>query len=278
MVINWKIWNGLRTPKIQNLEHSPKKGTMKRKEVIRHFYIPDAQVKDGVPIDHLGWAGQYIADKRPDVVICGGDFFDMPSLSSYDKGKKSYENRRYRKDVDAGLRAMDKLLVPIHKQSGYKPRMVFTLGNHCERIVRAIEDDPKLEGTIGIKDLKLTEYGWKVYPFLEVVKINGIHYSHFFPSGIMGRPCTTARKIINTYHASCVAGHQQGRDVAYSKRGDGKAITAIIAGSFYQHDETYLTPMANHCWRGCVMLNEVRDGQFDEMFISLDFLKRRYGK
>jgi len=139
-----------------------------------------------------------------------------------------------------------------------------------------VEGDAGLQGTISIKDLGYEKAGWKVHPFLEVVRIGGVHFSHFFPSGVIGRPCTTARKIINTYHVSCVAGHQQGREVAYAKRGDGANITAIIAGSFYQHDEDYLTPMANKCWRGVLMLHEVRDGQFDEMFVSLDFLKRRY--
>ncbi len=54
-------------------------------------------------------------------------------------------------------------------------------------------------------------------------------------------------------------------------------LTAIIAGSFYQHNEAYLTPLANHCWRGCVMLNEVRDGQFDESFISMNYFRRKFG-
>jgi len=164
----------------------------------------------------------------------------------------------------------------IKESKGYAPRRILTLGNHEDRIRRAIESDGRMAGTISIKDLGYEKAGWKVHQFLEVVQIGGVHFSHFFPSGVMGRPCTTARKIINTYHASAVAGHQQGRDVAYAKRGDGLNITSIIAGSFYQHDEDYLTPMANRCWRGVLMLHEVRDGQFDEMFVSLDFLKRRY--
>jgi hypothetical protein len=32
----------------------------------------------------------------------------------------------------------------------------------------------------------------------------------------------------------------------------------------------------NHYWRGIVVLHEVNDGCFDEMFVSLDFLKKRY--
>ena len=32
------------------------------------FIIPDTQVKPGVPLNHLEAAGNYIADKKPDVV------------------------------------------------------------------------------------------------------------------------------------------------------------------------------------------------------------------
>jgi len=244
---------------------------------IKLMVIPDTQVKPGIPLDHLRWAGLYAADKRPDVIICLGDFADMESLSEYDKGKRSYEGRRYSKDIAAARRAMGLLTTPIERARRYSPRRIITLGNHEQRINRACENDPTLDGTISVKDLGYEEAGWQVHPFLEVVKVGGVHFSHFFPSGVMGRPCTTARKIIATYHVSAIAGHQQGRDVAYAKRGDGKNLTAIIAGSFYQHNEAYLTPMANACWRGIVMLHEVKDGQFDEMFVSLGFLKRRYG-
>ena len=238
--------------------------------------LPDVQAKEGVPLDHLKWAGQYFAEKRPDVIVCLGDFAHMESLSSYDKGKRSYEGRRYSKDVAAARRAMELFTAPIDRARRYSPRRILTLGNHENRINRACEVDAMLDGTISINDLGYKEAGWQVHPFLEVIQIGGVHFSHFFPSGVMGRPCTTARKIINTYHVSAIAGHQQGREVAYAKRGDGKNLTAIIAVSFYQHDEDYLTPMANKCWRGIIMLHEVQDGQFDEMFVSLDYLKRRF--
>jgi len=62
---------------------------------MKHFILPDCQVKPGVPLNHLEWAGRFVVDKRPEVVVCLGDFADMPSLSSYDVGKKSFEGRRY---------------------------------------------------------------------------------------------------------------------------------------------------------------------------------------
>jgi hypothetical protein len=92
----------------------------------------------------------------------------------------------------------------------------------------------------------------------------------------MGRPCTSARAILSKYHQSCVAGHQQGRDIAYGKRADGKPITAIIAGSFYLHDEPYLNPITNSVWRGIYMLHEVNQGSFDEMAVSIGYLERKY--
>ena len=39
----------------------------------RYVVIPDTQVKPGVPTDHLEWAGRYVAEKRPDVVVHLGD-------------------------------------------------------------------------------------------------------------------------------------------------------------------------------------------------------------
>jgi hypothetical protein len=77
---------------------------------------------------------------------------------------------------------------------------------------------------------------------------------------------------------SSIAGHQQGKQIAYATRADGKTITSIIAGSCYEHDEDYMGPQGNKHWRGVIMLHEVNDGAFDEMFVSLKYLNDRYGK
>jgi len=41
--------------------------------------------------------GKYILKTKPDIIVCLGDFADMPSLSSYDKGTKGFEGRRYKR-------------------------------------------------------------------------------------------------------------------------------------------------------------------------------------
>lgn len=226
-------------------------------------------------------------EKQPDKIICIGDFADMPSLSSYDVGKKSFEGRRYTRDVAATRAAMALLLQPLaefnarQRKNGkrqYIPEMHLTLGNHEERINKAVNNDPKLDGVLSIKDLSYEEFGWKVYPFLEVVVLDGVAYSHYFTTGVAGRPASTATVLLNKKHMSCVAGHQQGKQIATAVRADGKQITAIIAGSCYTHDEDYMGPQGNKHWRGILMLHEVNDGQFDEMFVSLDYLNKKYGK
>jgi len=250
---------------------------------MRIVVIPDTQVKEGTNTDHLLWVGRYIADKKPDVVVHIGDHWDMESLSSYDKGKKSFEGRRYLKDIESGNEAMEKLLAPIRREQRklvvarrrrYKPRMVFTMGNHENRINRAVETDAVLEGVIGVQDLNLA--GWEVHDYLEPVNIEGVMFSHFFTSGVMGRPVASARALLTKKHQSCVMGHVQSRDIAYARKADGTGLTGLFVGICYQHDEDYLGAQGNNDWRGIWMLNDVQDGSFDEMPISLKYLKENY--
>ena len=252
---------------------------------MKHLVIPDTQVKPNSPTDHLRWAGLYAAEKKPDVIVHIGDHFDMPSLSSWDVGKKSFEGRRYKDDIEAGIHAMEVFLQPIrdeqqrlkvNKHKQWRPRMVYTLGNHENRIERAIESDPKLDGLIGYKDLQLEEMGFEVYDFLDVVIIDQIAYAHYFTSGIMGRPVSSARNMLSKKMMSCIMGHVQDRDIAYGRRADGTNILGLFSGIYYQHDEDYLTPQTNSSGRGIWMLNEVANGGCDELPVSMNYLRNKY--
>lgn len=246
------------------------------KQGLKIAVIPDTQVMPGVDMEHLGHAGQYIAEKRPDVIVCLGDFGDFPSLSRFERNTLHFEGRRYKADLGAFHEGMQRLLDPIDMVPDYNPVKVFTLGNHEDHIPRFVDENPILEGSMSLDDLCLEEYGWKVYPFLQPVGINGVAFCHYFPSGIMGRPVTSAPAIIRKLHMSAVAGHQQGRDVFYGRRADGAHMTSIITGSFYQHEYKYLSPFTNAHWRGMFFMHEVQDGMFDEMWLSINYLKRRY--
>jgi hypothetical protein len=249
------------------------------KDGLRIAVIPDAQVRKGVPTEHLKWAGMYLARKQPDVIVCLSDWWDMPSLNRHDPvGSMNRWNRSYRDDVDAGIAAREMFENEIAKAAGYKPKKEETEGNHEDRIDQAILANPnQLYGVISKRDLKREEFGWRVHPFLQPVVIGGVVFCHYFPRGVMGKPVQSPRIQLQHLHMSSFAGHQQGRETAYSRRADGGMLTAIISGSFYQHDEPYMSKLANRHWRGMWMLHEVKDGQFDEMAISINFLKRKFG-
>ncbi len=251
----------------------------------KHLYLPDVQAKPGNDFTFLTKIGRYMVEKKPDVVICGGDFADMPSLSSYDIGRKSFEGRRYVNDIACTKAAMEAFLTPLYefnnrakknKEKQYKPRMVLTLGNHEERINRAVNNDAKLEGVLSISDLGYEGFGWEVIPFLDVAVIDGVAYSHYFTSGLLGRPVTTAAACLSKKHMSCVQGHQQGLQIATGYKADGGLITSIIAGSCYEHNEDYMSSQGNRHWRGFLMLHDVHDGEFDLMPVSLKYINQRY--
>ena len=252
----------------------------------RIMVIPDTQVRPGDDLQFLDRIGRYAVDMLPDIIVMLGDFADMPSLSSHDKaGSKSMEGQRYKADIKISIEAMTTLLAPIkaeqqrridnHKPR-WNPRMVMLYGNHCYRIIRAIQNDPKLDGLISLDDLKYEEFGWETVPFLQPIIIEGIAFAHYFVAGVMGRPCSTARSLLNKHHQSCIAGHQQGRDIAYGLRADGTEMTALITGSCYEHEEHYLNHQTNRHFRGLYMLFDAHDGQFDELPITLRYLKKKY--
>jgi hypothetical protein len=240
--------------------------------------IPDCQVQPGVDTSHLTWIGNYLLAKRPDVIVNIGDFSDMLSLNSYAIGKAEAEGTRYADDIACTKEAMGKLLGPMwaynrrHKNK-YQPEQHLTLGNHEFRIEREAESNPKLIGTISTDDLGYKEAGWKVHDFLKVVKIDGIEYCHYFVSGSMGRPVSSASALLRARHCSAVMGHVQKIDIAVHP--NTQAIT-LFAGICYLHEEKYLTPQGNNTKRGIWLLNEVANGTFDPMFVSLEFLRRNY--
>lgn len=250
-----------------------------------HCVIPDVQAKPGQDFEYLNRVGRYIVDKQPDTLICIGDFADMESLSSYDKGHKSFEGRRYIKDIEAAQDAMEALLEPLNTfnkkaraggKKQYKPRMVLVLGNHENRINRAVEIQPELDGVMTTDALGYVGFGWEVYPFLQVVNIDGVNYSHYFTSGVLGRPVGSARTLLTKKFQSCVQGHVQTMDIATAYRADGTSITALMAGTCYEHEETYLGPQGNSHYRGIHLLYEVLDGSFYHHAVSLNYLKKRY--
>lgn len=253
-----------------------------------HLFIPDLQVKKGVDLSYLDWIGKYAARKRPDVIVLAGDVADVESLSSYNKGKRAAEGKRFQEDVDATKKAMQRLLKPIHDlqekemirgKVDYKPRLVITLGNHEDRVDRYVNDHPELHGFLSTDCLGFAEMGFEVYPFLTPVIIGGIAYCHYFPNVMTGKPLSgTASNMIKTIGNSFTMGHKQTLDVTTRfLPADGRQQWGLVAGACYLHDEDYKGKQGNHHWRGVVVKHNVKNGSYDPLFVSLDWLREEYG-
>lgn len=253
----------------------------------KHMIIADTQCKPGVDLSYMSAIGEYLVSKRPDVIIHIGDHFDMPSLSSYDKGKLSFEGRRLKADIEAGNEGMKRLIEPLkrlqerqraNKKKVYSPRLVFCVGNHEERFDRLQEEMPELAGFVGVDTLDIARYGFEVHPFLKPVEIDGIYYVHYLANPFNGRPYGgTAMSILKNVGRSFVVGHKQTLDVAIRPTIDGRMQIGIVNGACYEHDEGYKGFQGNNHFRGLTMLHEVNDGFGTPMFVSLEYMVKRYG-
>lgn len=253
---------------------------------ITHLIIADTQCKPNVDLFYMSAIGQYIAEKQPEIVVHIGDHYDFESLSSYDKGKKSFEGRRLVADIEAGNKGLDLLMQPIKdlqeqqrkdKQQVYNPRLVFCQGNHEQRFDRLGNDMPELDGFVGTETLNIEKWGFEVIPFLKPIDIDGIFYVHFLANPFTGKPYGgTALNQIKTIGRSFVVGHKQTLDVAIRPTIDGKMQIGIVNGACYEHDESYKGYQGNNHFRGITVLHEVKDGFGLPMFVSLDFMKSKY--
>jgi len=250
-----------------------------------HIVIGDGQVKPWSDLRHIGPLGKYLLDSKPDVIVCIGDWWDMPSLSSYDKGTKRAEGLRYNEDIHAGKKAMWNLLKPIRKYNEkmklqkkglYKPEMHFTLGNHEERIARHIQANPLLSGQIGYQDLCLKEFGFQMHDFLTPVIVDGIEYVHYVQNRNSPRPKSSSKLSLDQTKMSVTQGHRPCLDIHTDWADDKGMMWSITVGSTYLDDEHYKGAQCNKHWRGIVHKFHVKDGSFDPLFLSLESLMEMY--
>lgn len=257
---------------------------IKPQKPLKIAVISDCQVKGGVDLTYLTAIGNYIASKKPNVIVNIGDFYDFPSLSSYDKGKLSFEGRRLKEDIEVGNRGMDLLLAPIkkeqerlrvNKRKRWTPRMIFNVGNHCERLKRVAKDSPEMEGFVGYHLLNLSD--WEVHDFLKPVDVNGVWFTHYLQNQLTGKPLGgSALNMLKTVGQSFVVGHRQVLDIAVRPVLSGDLQIGIICGACYLHQEEYMGWTGNNHFRGITMLHNVVNGFGNPSFVDTQYLVDNY--
>lgn len=250
-----------------------------------HLIIPDQHAHPDYNNDRADWIGKLILDIKPDVVVNLGDGFDMASLSTYDKGKRAFAGRSYQKDIESGLDFQDRMWFPLKRAKKKWPRSIYLEGNHEHRIERALDLSPELQGTIGFGDYGLNDYYDEVIRYEGgtpgVINVDNVYYSHYFISGVMGRPIGGVKpaysiSVANGVSSTC--GHIHTLDYSVRTIANGRKVQCLVAGVA----QDYNSPWAGHIndlwWRGVVIKRGVDNGQYDPEFVSLTRLKELYGE
>lgn len=256
----------------------------------RHIVIPDTQIRPGVRTDHIVWLARFIAEHRlPDHVQFLGDWWDMPSLSTWSKkGSLETEGRRIQADRDAGYSAMEMFFGELERLGVSIASFGFTMGNHEDRLSRAVQEDPRLLGLIDLETFYgLQDFPIKVAPFMMPQHFDGVTYCHLFDLNANGD--TTGRRAgqpsasvqVRRVRGSSVAGHKQGYSVAhlthpYALPWERETFAAIF-GSFYLHLENYRGPTDGYERRGVLVIDDLNGwGMGSPRPVPIDYLEEHY--
>jgi hypothetical protein len=250
-----------------------------------HLIIPDQHACPTTSHKRALYVGKLIEDIKPNVVINLGDAADMPSLSSYDKGTKGFEGRRYSKDVEASIEFQDLMWKHVSKPTRDKIRAVVLEGNHEYRIDRATNADAMLDGTISYDDLQMDRYYDDIVRYNGAspgeIEIDGVTYAHFRVSGVMGRPIGgehPAHSLLVKGHGSTTVGHSHLYNYAMQTKADGSKIMGLVAGCYDDNFHKYAGAANKLWWAGLSVKRGVSKGVYDLESVSLERLKNVYGR
>ena len=249
-----------------------------------HLVIPDTHAHPNFHNKRAEWLGKLINDVKPDVVIHLGDSADMPSLSSYDRGTKAFQGRRYADDINAHLDFNYRLWDIVRASKKRLPERYFLEGNHEHRIKKAINIQPELEGAISFDDLDLERFYDHIVEYNGrspgVVSVDGISYAHFFISGVMGKAIGGAHpaySILAKGHGSATAGDLHLLSYECQTGIGGKRLQGLVAGCYQDYDADWAGEANKLWWRGVIIKRGVDNGNYDPQFISIQQLRKEYG-
>jgi hypothetical protein len=249
-----------------------------------HLVIPDPHAHPDYSNERFDWLAKLIIDIKPDVVINMGDHFDMPSLSGYDKGTKGFEGRRFVKDIASGCEAHERMWGPVKRTKKRMPHRVVLEGNHEQRLKRAVNSSPELDGAISFDQFQFRDWYDDVVEYEGntpgSIVVDGVSYAHYHISGVAGRPISgehAAYSLLTKQYSSCTVGHLHTTDYCVRTNAEGKPIHGLVAGVFQDYVSGWAGKANELWWRGVVVKRGVHEGTYDPQWISINQLRKEYG-
>lgn len=248
--------------------------------------LPDQHAHPDFNNDRADWASRLIIDIQPDIVVNMGDAADMNSLSDYDRGKRSFVGRSYKKDIDSHLEFQERLWEPVRQRKKKLPRRIVIEGNHEHRVERVLDAHPELEGTVSFNDYDFNRYYDEVIRYdgsqPGTIEVEGILFSHFLPAGVRGLPVSGDRAghlLLNKYGQSCVVAHSHLFDYAWRITNAGRSMHGVVAGCYQDYNNAWAGNLANQWARGITILRDVEEGSIGGIeFIGMKRIENEYGR
>lgn len=210
----------------------------------RVVVIGDVHAQRGMEVEHMRWAGRYIAQHRHEIdyVVQIGDLGDWRSCCRHELNDTT--KGRYKPTFREDLQAVQEALDALHGEipAGEMPSAHLTLGNHEEWVSGFENQNPELEGDLWSRVLDMIhERGWKTYGYGEFCFLEGVGFTHV-PKNLMDRPYGgkfPENQIANDAVFSIVYGHTHRRsEVTRYKIGPNQKVTILNVGSFMPYGYT----------------------------------------
>ena len=255
--------------------------------------IGDTHIEANEDLDRFKILGKFIIHKQPSTIILLGDFLSLDSLSAWDLNKRAkMEGRRFSAELSTGREAVELMMQPlaklrnlqrIQKRKIYSPRLIYILGNHEDRWYRYLDTHPELMGVVDLyKDLGFKKYKWELIPYREYAYVDGVCFTHAIMNGV-NQPASGLSLMNNAaknHEQSVIFGHVHKLAIASDTRQGEKPtqILSICAGCYFENTPEYArgSSSARDWWRGLLLLNNHKNGQFDIETFSLERLKEEF--
>ena len=248
-----------------------------------------AHADPDVDNERFSWLGNLLYDIKPDYCVDLGDGSDMRSLNSFDtRYPKSVTAQSYERDIISYHDSQERIRHPFRKNRRKMPQWIGFEGNHENRIKRAVKTDPRLEGKsygISFSHLHTSQWFDDYHEYLHdapaIATYDGVSYAHYFSFSNYGTAASGvhhAYTLVQNWNASLTCGHSHKRDM-YFKDGayPGPAI-GLVAGCFKGAPEDWAGQANRSWWTGVIIKRNIDNGNYDPEFVSLDQLKKEYGK
>lgn len=246
-----------------------------------------AHAEPDVSNERFNWLGDLIEDLKPDYVVDLGDGADMRSLNSFDtRNPKAIVAQSYQEDIEHYNDAQDRIWSRYKLTKKKRPWRIGFEGNHENRIRKALNNDPRLEGDkygISFSHLQTDHWFDDYHPYHNsgpaIAEYDGVSYAHFFSSGNFGSAMSGIHhgySLVQNRHSSSVCGHSHKRSLYFKDEARPGPSIGMVVGCYKGAEESWAGQAQNAWWKGVVVMREIEKGYFDPEFVSMKQIEKTY--